>query len=64
MIEIETKNKYQYMVQIILRSIYIHLISCYFSFKKNFKYRNGIKFYSNNEYFYREELQLRVGSGF
>ncbi len=33
MIEIETKNEYQYMIQIILRSIYIHLISCYFPFK-------------------------------
>ncbi len=30
--EIETKKKHRYMIQIILRSIYIHLIFCYFPF--------------------------------
>jgi hypothetical protein len=30
---IETKNKYRYMIQIILRSMFIHFISCYFPFK-------------------------------
>ncbi len=31
--EIETKNKYRYMIQIILRLMFIHFISCYFIFK-------------------------------
>jgi hypothetical protein len=31
--EIETKNKYRYMIQIILRSMFINFISCYFPFK-------------------------------
>jgi hypothetical protein len=38
--------------------------SVIFLLNKDFKYRNEIKFYSNNEYINREELQSIVESGF
>ncbi len=62
--KIETMYKYRKTIQIILRSMEIHFILCYFLLNKNFNYSVEIWFYSNNEYFYREELQSKARKGF